>query len=362
LKNNIFVKTPIMKKFFKIIKYTFVSILAIFALAFLYIFISNKVFIGTVNKKNIDYLNLRRVRITDSIPGTLFDDNFYHSDIFLLGEIHGYADNQKLDKELFLYLNKKLNIRYYIAEMDSTNADKLNSFLSKSTKDETLLKDIVTAIRKRIPQQSSVELYHKWIEIYDYNQRLADSAKIKVIGIDKSFVDNKSTVSRDSAMVLNLEDYVKKHHLEDEKFYGLFGFFHVLQKGKDTASPFAARLKNKGRKITSFVSYTLDSEMYLPKNPQFPTPPDEKVNWINADGPLMLVKGINDLKELSQANSISLFKLNAQGSPYKTSQDLITVKSRMFGENIIPSDKTYTTDYFQYVFLLRNSKALRKLD
>jgi len=110
------------------------------------------------------------------------------------------------------------------------------------------------------------------------------------------------------------------------------------------------------------VSYTIDSEMHLPKNPQFPTPPYEKVNWINADGPLMLVKGINDLKELSQPNSISLFKLNAQNSPYADSQDLITVKSRMFGESIVPSDKSHTTDYFQYVFLLRNSKAPRKLD
>jgi len=352
-----------MKKFFKILKYAFVSILAVLALAFSYIFISNKIFIGTVNKKNTDYLSLHKVQITDSIPGMLFDDNFYNSDIFLLGEIHGYADNQKLDKELLLYLNKKLNIRYYIVEMDSTNANKLNSFLSKSVKDEALLKEVVSAIRKRIPQQSSVELYRKWIEIYDYNQKLADSAKISVIGIDKSFVNDKSTISRDSAMVLNLEDYIKKHHLEGEKFYGLFGFFHVLQKGKDTTSvPFAARLKNKGRKITSLVSYTLDSEMYLPKNPQFPTPPDEKVDWINADGPLMLVKGINDLKELSQPNSISLFKLNAKDSPYLGSQDLISVKSRMFGENIIPSDKTHTTDYFQYVFLLRNSKALRKLD
>lgn len=316
-----------------------------------------------VNKKNIDYLDLHKVDVTDSIPSTLFDDNFFNSDIFLLGEIHGYADNQKLDKELFLYLNKKLNIRYYIAEMDSINADKLNLFLSKPIKDETLLKDVVIAIRKRIPQQSSIELYRKWDQIHDYNQKLPDTAKIKVIGIDKSFTSDKSTVSRDSAMVQNLTDYIKTHHLKGEKLYGLFGFFHVLQQGKDTAStPFAAKLKNCGLKVTSLVSYPIDSEMYLPKNPQFPTPSDEKVNWINADGPVMLVKGINDLKKLSQPNSISLFKLNGQKSPYFTSQDLITVKSRIFGENITPANTNYTTDYFQYVFLLRNSKALSKLD
>jgi hypothetical protein len=295
--------------------------------------------------------------------GTLFDDNFYSSDVFLLGEIHGYADNQKLDKELLFFLNKKLNLKYYIAEMDSSNATKLNSFLSNPVKDKALLKEVVTAIRKRIPQQSSLELYQKWAEIYDYNQKLADSSKFTVIGIDKSFTDDKSTLSRDSAMLLNLEDYIKKHHIEGEKLYGLFGFFHVLQKGNDHANnPFATRLKNKNYKVTSFVSYTVDSEMYLPKNPQFPTPPDEKVNWLNADGPFMLVKGINDLIELSQPNRISLFKLDAQHSPYSNSQALITVKSRLFGENITPAKTTHTTDYFQYVFLLRNSKALKKLD
>jgi len=363
LKNNIFAKTLFMKKLFKFIKITFFSILAIIILLFLYFIISNKVFIGSTSKENTDYLSQHRADIKDSIVATLFDNNFYRSDVFLLGEIHGYADNQKIDKELLFFLNKKLHVKYYIAEMDSNNANKLNTFLSNPAKDNALLKDVVSSIRKRIPQQSSLELYQKWADIYDYNQKLADTAKITVIGIDKSFTDDKSTISRDSAMLLNLENYIKKQHIEGEKLYGLFGFFHVLQKGKDVAKePLATRLKNKGYKVSSFVSYTIDSDMYLPKNPQFPTPSNEKVNWVNADGPLMLVKGIGDLKELSQANSISLFKLDAPHSPYLRSQNLITVKSRLFGENIVPVQTTYTTDYFQYVFLLRNSKALTKLN
>ncbi len=363
LKNNTFAKTSFMKKFFKFIKITFFSILAIIGLLFLYFFISNRIFIGNTNAENIAYLKLHKTEIKDRIVDSLFDNSFYNSDIFLLGEIHGYADNQKLDKELLFYLNKKLGVKYYIAEMDSTNANKLNSFLSKTLKDNALLKDVVRSIRKRIPQQSSLELYQKWVEIYDYNRHLADSAKITVIGIDKSFTADKSDVSRDSAMLLNLENYIKNHHIDGQKLYGLFGFFHVLQKGKDaTNDPFATRLKNSGYKVSSFVSYTIASEMYLPKNPQFPTPEDEKVDWVNADGPLMLVKGIQDLKELSRPNSISLFKLNAAHSPYATSQDLITVKSRLFGANIIPAEKNHTTDFFQYVFLLRNSKALTKLD
>ena len=98
--------------------------------------------------------------------------------------------------------------------------------------------------------------------------------------------------------------------------------------------------------------------MYLPKNPQFPTPEDQKITWINADGPLMLVKGINDFKAITSANSITLFRLNAKNSPYQNSAKLITVKSRIFGDSFTPKENTSTLDYFQYAVLLRNSKAL----
>lgn len=350
-----------MKKFLKIIKFTFITILSICLLFILYFFISNKLFLESKNEDNITYLTKNNTEITNSINDKLFDDDFYKSKVFLLGEIHGYADNQKLDKELLIFLNKKLGVKYYIAEMDSITAKKLNVFLTDSSKNQQTLKEVILAIKERIPQQSSQKLFDKWNDIYDYNQKLTDSLKITVIGIDKNFDDN-SKGARDSAMVTNFKNSIKNLNLENEKFYGLFGFFHVLQNvtenGKETL---ASELKKSGIKTTSFVSYTLDSEMYLPKNPQFPTPENEKVDWINADGPLQLVKGINDLKELSKPNSITLFKLNSKNSPFLNSQHLISVKSRVFGENIVPQKNTFTTDYFQYVFLLRNSKALTKL-
>lgn len=245
--------------------------------------------------------------------------------------------------------------------MDSLTAKKLNIFLADSQKNQATLKEVVLAINKRIPQQSSQELFDKWNEIYDYNKILNDLLKITVIGIDKNFDDNSKS-SRDSMMVVNFNNTVKKMNLENEKFYGLFGYFHVLQNTTENGrESFASGLKKLNIKTTSFISYAVNSEMYLPKNPQFPTPPDEKIDWINADGPLQLVKGINDLKEFGKPNTMTLFKINSQKSPYFKSQSLITVKSRIFGENIVPQKGAFTTDYFQYVFLLRNSKALTKL-
>jgi hypothetical protein len=351
-----------MKKIVAFLKISFISIITIFVIIFLYFFISNKIFLGAKNKTNIEYLSQNKSLINDSVSEDLFDDDFYNSKVFLLGEIHGYADNQKLDKQLFLFLNKKLGVKYYIAEMDSTTAQKLNYYLTKSKKDEALLRDVVLSVKKRIPQQSSKELFDKWSEIYDYNQTLADSSKIAVLGIDIDFDNNNSKISRDSAMMVNFKNAIEKMNLKNETFYGLFGYYHTLQKSPITdKTTFAEQLKQSGFKTTSLVSYTLDSEMYLPENPQFPTPPEEKINWINADGPLMLVKGINDLKALSKSNSITLFKLNSANSPYLNSQNLIKVKSKIFGESIYPLKNSHTTDYFQYVFLLRNSKALTKL-
>ena len=349
-----------MKKFLKIIKFTFITILTVGLAFILYFFISNKIFLESTNEDNIAYLTKNNTVVTNSINDKLFDNDFYESKVFLLGEIHGYADNQKLDKELLFFLNKKLGVKYYVGEMDSLTAKKLNNFLNDSLKNQETLKEVVLEINKRIPQQSSQELLEKWNDVYDYNQKLADSLKITVIGIDSNF-DDDSNVSRDAVMIVNFKNSIQKMKLEDEKFYGFFGFFHVLQSmtenGQET---FASELKKSGIKTTSFVSYTLDSEMYLPKNPQFPTPENEKVDWINADGPLQLVKGINDLRELSKPNSITLFKLNSNNSPFQKSQHLIHVKSRVFGENIVPKKGTFTTDYFQYVFLLRNSKALTR--
>ncbi|SDJ56415.1 hypothetical protein [Chryseobacterium jejuense] len=348
-----------MKKLFKFFKYFLLTVFAIILISILYILISNKIFIGGKDSEFTDYLKNNHITVDDKIDGKLFDDNFYNSQVFLLGEIHGYADNQKLDLNVLKFLNQKEGVKYYIAEMDSIHSNKLNVFLHGKTKDQNLLKEVVLAVKKRIPQQSSKELMDKWNSIYDYNQTLKDSLKISVIGVDTDFNENSRKISRDSAMIVNFKNAVKKQHIEHEKFYGLFGFYHVLQHGvKKDKKPFAEELKNSGFKTSSIVSYPLDSEMYLPKNPQFPTPEDEKIDWINADGPFMLVKGINDFKEFAKPNSMTLFKLNSNNSPYQQADKLISVKSRMFGESFNPQKNTHTLDYFQYVVITRNSKAL----
>lgn len=97
----------LMKTFFKIIKITLITIISIILSAFLYFYISNKLFVGSKKEENIKYLSSNKQVVNPGKKDIVFDDAFYSAKVILLGEIHGFADNQKLDKQLFLQLNKK---------------------------------------------------------------------------------------------------------------------------------------------------------------------------------------------------------------------------------------------------------------
>jgi hypothetical protein len=69
-------------------------------------------------------------------------------------------------------------------------------------------------------------------------------------------------------MMTNFKNYISKLKLQNEKFYGLFGVFtHYKARLPLVHKPFATQLKEDGIKTTTFVSYTIDSAMFLPKIP-----------------------------------------------------------------------------------------------
>lgn len=336
-----------------------------------YGYIRGLIYMGGKNPEYITYLkkNSELIPPTGALNLTLFDSTCLTASVFLLGEIHGYADVQSLDDRLFIFLNHKAGVRHYIAEMDSIRAKQLNTFLAGDTSDTLLLKQVIKAVALRIPQQSSRELYQKWLRLYTYNKALSTDKKIVVHGIDTDFSDTLTTISRDSAMFLNLQSILAKQPLKGEKFYGLFGYYHVLQAGigQKDRYPFAAKLKRSNclgpNAIRSLICLPLESNMYMPATiPGYPKVPHEQLAWFNADGPLALVYGIEDLKSSSRLNTQTLFRLDGAQSPYKTDQRLLGVRSTLIGDNILPATTTRpTTDYYQYVVLLRGSKALTKL-
>jgi hypothetical protein len=357
-----------MRLILKTVKWT-VIIFAVVIFGFaLWIYIGNKIFIGKSDKVTCSYLDANKLVLNsnlDNYSDDFFRSDFFESDVFLLGEIHGFADAQKIDKSLFVYLHQKAGVKYYLAEMDSLRANLLNTFLHSEPKDTVLLKSIVHSIKKRIPQQSSRELYEKWSDLYDYNRMQEDSLKISVLGIDKDFDDYSREISRDSMMMKNFIHIINEKGLSKEKFYGFLGLAHVLQSetGKNRFRYFAARLCDSKYRVKSFVNFTLDSEMFMPEDSGFPVPEDESLSFFNSDGPLVLVKGINDLKKVTDKNTITLFNIENTDSPYWNSQKLGVNKTNFIPGQLIPSDRdTPTVCFFQYVFLLRNSKALRPLN
>ncbi len=82
-----------MKLLLKLIKYAFITILSVCLISILYFVIGNKFFLESKNEDNISYLKKNKTQITNTINDELFDSDFYKSNVFLLGEIHGYADN-----------------------------------------------------------------------------------------------------------------------------------------------------------------------------------------------------------------------------------------------------------------------------
>jgi hypothetical protein len=83
--------------------------------------------------------------------------------------------------------------------------------------------------------------------------------------------------------------------------------------------------------------------------------------WANSDRPLVFVNGINDLKAVTRENSITIFNIAAYGSPYRGSSRLVQVKVLIPGQNLTPDPAAGTDAAFQYVVLIRNSKALAPL-
>ena len=237
------------KKIIKIFGILLLSIIGLHLIFVVYIWISNSIYLGGVNQSNVEYLASNKTTSpNDSIEEDFFkgffDEEFYNSNIFLLGENHGFSDVQKIDLALVKHLQQEVGLRFYIAEMDYSLGDKLNNYINDSIQNQALLNEVVTQMKERIPQQASKEFYNKWEKIRKFNLKLPDTQRITVLGIDKELDIDQEQISRDAAMFKNLNQYIRNNNLKNEKFYGLFGYFHVMQEpiGENTVKPFASRL------------------------------------------------------------------------------------------------------------------------
>lgn len=104
--------------------------------------------------------------------------------MFLLSESHGYYKPHEVDFELFKHINQKNGVRYYLAEIDYSQAHYLNQFLN--TGDEALLKNIYQYWHNQQAQWSCKAGFEKWKKMYAYNKTLPAGKKVKVLELDEA--------------------------------------------------------------------------------------------------------------------------------------------------------------------------------
>ena len=116
-----------------------------------FFWIKNDNYLESTNDKNLSYLRKNKKVVFEKEESQynlngFFDEDFYNSYVFLLGENHGFAEVQNIDFELFNHLNQKIGVKYYIAEMDSIRSRRLNQYLNDSIKNVGAEKQLLTSL------------------------------------------------------------------------------------------------------------------------------------------------------------------------------------------------------------------------
>jgi Erythromycin esterase len=171
-------------------------------------------------------------------------------------------------------------------------------------------------------------------------------------------------ITRDEVAARLIQFLTTELHLEHEKLYGLWGYTHVLQAGVNKSVTLSGLLAKAGRRVVTMPIMFKDSRM-LVHSDHVPFMFRKKgetfveMDYLNADGRIFGVDGFRELLPVTTDNQTTLIKLDAPGSPYRNRLTLVNVGG-LTGTKIAPNDAdhTVTTDYFQYVFVVRNSPAV----
>jgi len=176
----------------------------------------------------------------------------------------------------------------------------------------------------------------------------------------------KTIKYREAIIVANFKTLFRKLGLEREKLYGFWGFWHVLQGPTNRpVLPMAAQLRRSDLPIHdrivsitfSYVAcYTMVPTQYLPPFWQEKNKAFTRLDKFNNDGPMMITEGIEEMKAQSKPNSLTLFGLDYPGSPFRETPITVQYEPYMPESQKLAFDaKLPTTDYFQYIILVRNS-------
>ncbi len=193
------------------------------------------------------------------------------------------------------------------------------------------------------------QLFGEKLPVFEYLIRNLSYSSTKISG-----------VNRPEAMFRNYKQLYSILHLENEKLYGMWGFFHSHQVpvefyGEDFASKLVSSSHPSATKIISIVCLPIDSK-YNEWDSKSQT--WQKKSFSYDDKSLLQVDGIEDLKYLTNTYTTTLFKINGLNSPFSKTGRLfngISPQGKLVGDFKL-------RDYaYQYVILMRNSDWLNPL-
>ena len=139
------------------------------------------------SQSKTEYLENNRYDLNDG------NFDFPQKDFSILGfgAYHGSAKTEDVEIALLKSLTKSSTVKYYLPETDFSTAYYFNEFLEKG--DTLLLRDLVTYYGISVNQERTIQVYQKWKQLKEINDRLPDSAKLRVIGVD--IINNLKYVS-----------------------------------------------------------------------------------------------------------------------------------------------------------------------
>jgi hypothetical protein len=181
-----------------------------------------------------------------------------------------------------------------------------------------------------------------------------------------NLADRAQLKGREAGITASFERLAGDPDYANVQFYGFWGQFHVLDATIQGAEPLVRRLQNgdstlKGN-ILSFIILNLNSEMMMPAKSFGSREPFVTIPY-SMDSPLLLfAEGINDPKAAS-VGPITLFKLNAEGSPYPGTDKLGTIGGLMAMLQPFSMDAASVgpNAAAQYMILAKESPALTPL-
>ncbi len=131
------------------------------------------------------------------------DKSFYTKQLYMVGEIHGFAKSPEIDFTLFKHLNQRTGVRVYMSEVDYSQAYFLNQYL------ETGRDSIINYALQNwlvVQAQNNKDYYQKWKKLYNYNLSLPKDKKIVVLGCD--VLSDMKLFKHHLKILLDSEDYI----------------------------------------------------------------------------------------------------------------------------------------------------------